>query len=175
MAASRQMWCRKRWAFPFFTWRLITEYWLPGSYDEGLKAHAHSDTPTPTGPQLLIVLLPGPSTYKPSHWCINFFFLIITSMPEILSSILLVILAYVVPVHLPRVFIPSIPPFVFCWFYFHFQVSKSFVHFLHPFVCFSWLSSRDLLISFNCLLVFSWMSWRDLFISSDWLCFLGFL
>jgi hypothetical protein len=36
-------------------------------YYEGLKAHTHSDTPTPTGPHLLIVPLPGPSIYKPSH------------------------------------------------------------------------------------------------------------
>jgi hypothetical protein len=28
-------------------------------YDKGLKAHAHSDTPTPTRPHLLIVALLG--------------------------------------------------------------------------------------------------------------------
>jgi hypothetical protein len=32
---------------------------------EGWEAHAHSDTPTPTGPHILIVPLPGPSIYKP--------------------------------------------------------------------------------------------------------------
>ena len=32
---------------------------------EGLKAHVHSDTPTPTGPHLLIVPLPWPSIFKP--------------------------------------------------------------------------------------------------------------
>ena len=30
-------------------------------------AQAHGDTPTPTRPCLLIVPLPGPSIYKPSH------------------------------------------------------------------------------------------------------------
>jgi hypothetical protein len=35
--------------------------------DEGLKAHTHSDTPTPTGPHLLKVPLPGKSIYKPSQ------------------------------------------------------------------------------------------------------------
>jgi hypothetical protein len=30
-----------------------------------LKAHAHSNTPTPTRPHLLIVPLPGPSIFKP--------------------------------------------------------------------------------------------------------------
>jgi hypothetical protein len=33
----------------------------------GFKAHTHSDTPTPTGPYLLLVPLPGRSIYKPSH------------------------------------------------------------------------------------------------------------
>jgi hypothetical protein len=46
--------------------RLLAEYWLPGSYNEGLKAHTHRATPTPTkplliltGPNLLIVPFPG--------------------------------------------------------------------------------------------------------------------
>jgi hypothetical protein len=30
-----------------------------------LKAHTHSDTPTPTGPHLLIMPSPGPRIYKP--------------------------------------------------------------------------------------------------------------
>ena len=34
--------------------------------DEGLKAHTHNNTSTPTGPHLLIVPLLGPSIYKPS-------------------------------------------------------------------------------------------------------------
>jgi len=38
---------------------------LPGSWDEGLKAHTHSGTPTPTRPHLLIAPLPAPSIYKP--------------------------------------------------------------------------------------------------------------
>jgi hypothetical protein len=41
------------------------EDWLPGSWDQGLKAHAHNDTPTPTRPYLLIIPLPGTSTFKP--------------------------------------------------------------------------------------------------------------
>ena len=32
-----------------------------------LKAHTHSDTPTPTMPHLLIVPLPRLSIYKPPH------------------------------------------------------------------------------------------------------------
>jgi hypothetical protein len=32
-----------------------------------LKAHTHSDTPTPTWPHLLTVPFPGPSIYKPSQ------------------------------------------------------------------------------------------------------------
>jgi hypothetical protein len=35
------------------------EDWLPGSYDEGFKAQAHSDTPTPKRPHLQRVPLPG--------------------------------------------------------------------------------------------------------------------
>ena len=46
---------------------LLAGYWLPGSWDEGLKAHTHSDTPTPTGPRLLIVPLPESNICKPSH------------------------------------------------------------------------------------------------------------
>jgi hypothetical protein len=38
---------------------------LAGSKEEGLKAHPYNDTPTPTRPHLLIVLLPGPSISKP--------------------------------------------------------------------------------------------------------------
>ena len=38
---------------------------LPGILDEGLKDHTHSDTPTPIGPHLVIVLFPGPSMVKP--------------------------------------------------------------------------------------------------------------
>ena len=34
---------------------------------EGLKAHTHSDTPSPTRPHLPTVPPPGPSVYKPSH------------------------------------------------------------------------------------------------------------
>jgi hypothetical protein len=44
--------------------------WLPGSYNERLIAHTHSDIPTPTGPNLLILphlLIPGPCIYKPSQ------------------------------------------------------------------------------------------------------------
>ena len=33
----------------------------------GLKVHAHSVTPLPTGPHLLIVPFPGSSIYKPSQ------------------------------------------------------------------------------------------------------------
>jgi hypothetical protein len=32
---------------------------------EGLKAHPHSDTPTPTRPYALIAPLPGPSIFYP--------------------------------------------------------------------------------------------------------------
>jgi hypothetical protein len=32
-----------------------------------LNTYSNKVTPTPTGPQLLIVLLPGPSIYKPSQ------------------------------------------------------------------------------------------------------------
>jgi hypothetical protein len=38
----------------------------------GLKAHVHGDTPTPARPHLLIVPLPGPSIYNPSHHEISF-------------------------------------------------------------------------------------------------------
>jgi hypothetical protein len=42
-----------------------------GSFQgEGLKAHAHSGTPTPTKPHLLIVPLPGPSIcHHTQHLC----------------------------------------------------------------------------------------------------------
>jgi hypothetical protein len=39
----------------------------PRQLDEGLKAHAHSDTRTPTRPHFLMVLCPRPSIYKPSQ------------------------------------------------------------------------------------------------------------
>jgi hypothetical protein len=32
-----------------------------------MKVHTYRDKPTPIGPHLLIVPLPGQSTYKPSH------------------------------------------------------------------------------------------------------------
>jgi hypothetical protein len=35
---------------------------------QGLKAHIHSGTPTPTRPHFLIVPLSGPTTYKPSQY-----------------------------------------------------------------------------------------------------------
>jgi hypothetical protein len=43
----------------------MAEYRLPGSKDEGLKAHNHRDTPTSTTPNILIVPLPEISIYKP--------------------------------------------------------------------------------------------------------------
>ena len=48
--------------------KVVTECWLLGSYNESLKAHTHSVTPTPTGPHLLIMPLSGLSVYKPSQW-----------------------------------------------------------------------------------------------------------
>jgi hypothetical protein len=39
LAASRQAWCRMSCEFYIFTWRLLGGDWLPGSSDEGLKAH----------------------------------------------------------------------------------------------------------------------------------------
>jgi hypothetical protein len=68
MAASRQPWYKRSREFYIFIWRLLAEYWLPGIEDEGLKAHTHNDTPTPTRPHLLIVPLPGSSIYKPWHY-----------------------------------------------------------------------------------------------------------
>jgi hypothetical protein len=65
ITASRQAWCRRTWEFSIFIWRLLGEDWLPGSWDEGLKAHAHSDTSTPTRPYLQILPHPGPRIYKP--------------------------------------------------------------------------------------------------------------
>jgi hypothetical protein len=47
MAASRQTWCKKSWEFYIFIWRLLAEYWLPGSKDGGLK------NPIPTVTHLL--------------------------------------------------------------------------------------------------------------------------
>lgn len=35
--------------------------------DQGLKAHTHGDTPTPTGSHILIVPRPEPSIRKPSR------------------------------------------------------------------------------------------------------------
>jgi hypothetical protein len=67
-ATSRQAWCRQSWEFYIFIWRLIVKDWFPGSQEEGIKAHAHSDPLTPTRPHLQIVPLPGPSIYKPSQW-----------------------------------------------------------------------------------------------------------
>jgi hypothetical protein len=40
------------WELYIFIWKFL-EDWLPGSLVEGLKAHTHSDTPTPTKPHLL--------------------------------------------------------------------------------------------------------------------------
>jgi hypothetical protein len=40
-------------------------YCLPGSKEEGLNAHPYSDTLSPTRPHFLIVLLHGPSIFKP--------------------------------------------------------------------------------------------------------------
>ena len=51
--ASREAWCRSCWESYIFFGRLLAEYWLPGSQDEGLKTHTHSDTPTPKRPHLL--------------------------------------------------------------------------------------------------------------------------
>jgi hypothetical protein len=31
MAASRKAWCRRSLEFYIFIWRLLAEYWLPGS------------------------------------------------------------------------------------------------------------------------------------------------
>ena len=31
MVTSRQIWCRRSWEFYIFIWRLLAEYWLPGS------------------------------------------------------------------------------------------------------------------------------------------------
>jgi hypothetical protein len=59
MAASRQAWYRQSWEFYISIWRLLVEDWLPGSLDEGPKAHTHRDTLAPTGPHLLIVALLG--------------------------------------------------------------------------------------------------------------------
>jgi hypothetical protein len=48
MAASRQAWCRRNWEFYIFIWRLASR-----QLGCGLKAHAYSDTPTPTRSHLL--------------------------------------------------------------------------------------------------------------------------
>jgi hypothetical protein len=64
ITASRQAWCRRSWDFYIFIWRLLAECWFPGSCDKGLKAYTHSDTPSPTRPELLIVPVPGPGIYK---------------------------------------------------------------------------------------------------------------
>jgi len=85
IAASRQAWCRWSCEFNIFIWRLLVEYWLPGSQEEGLKAHPYSDTPTSTGPHLLIVPLPRPSIYKPSHLpklVLNFATLLLHPVPS---------------------------------------------------------------------------------------------
>jgi hypothetical protein len=66
MAVSKQEWCRKSWMFYIFIW-LLLEDWLPGIQDKGIKAHAYIDTPTPTRPHHLVVLLPGSSIYKTSY------------------------------------------------------------------------------------------------------------
>jgi hypothetical protein len=31
MAASRQAWCRRSWEFDIFIWKLLAEFWHPGS------------------------------------------------------------------------------------------------------------------------------------------------
>jgi len=61
LVASKQAWCRRSWEFYIFIWRLLWKDWLPGS--ELLKAHTHSDTPTPTRPHYLML----PNIYQPSH------------------------------------------------------------------------------------------------------------
>jgi len=63
MAASRQAWCRQRWEFYIFIWRLLVENWPPGNQDEGLKPTPTVTHLLPTGPHLLIV----PRLYKPSQ------------------------------------------------------------------------------------------------------------
>lgn len=82
---------------------------------------------------------------------------IIFSTLEVLSSIFSILsvnISSVMPLHLPRFLISSIIEFVlFHFFYLHFQVSTSSVHFLWL-LLFSWLSSRDLSILFSILFTF---------------------
>jgi hypothetical protein len=66
MGEPRQAWCRRKQEFNILFQRQ-TESWLPGSWEEGLKTHAHSDTLPPTRPHLLIVPFPGPSIFKPPY------------------------------------------------------------------------------------------------------------
>jgi len=67
---------------------------------------------------------------------------IVSSMPEILSCILMVQLASVVPVLISTFFISRISSacFLYC-FYFNFHVLNNLIHFLSLFV-FSWVSLR---------------------------------
>jgi hypothetical protein len=63
---------------------------------------------------------------------------IVSSMPEILfsvSCVLLIMLASVIPVILPRFIHPSLY-FLYC-FNFHFQILNTFIYFLHLFDCIS--------------------------------------
>ena len=47
IADSKRAWCRRSWEFYNFIWRLLAEYWLPGSWDENIKPHGHIDILTP--------------------------------------------------------------------------------------------------------------------------------
>jgi hypothetical protein len=78
-------------------------------------------------------------------------------MPEILSSmtcIVLVYLASVVPVQVPKFFISRISSVFFTDSYFHFHVLNSFICFLKTYLFITWCGAC------------SWVSWRDLLIST---------
>jgi hypothetical protein len=60
--------CSRSKELYIFICRLLGEDWLPGNWKRVLKPTPHSDTPTPTGLQPLIVPLPGPTIYKSSQY-----------------------------------------------------------------------------------------------------------
>jgi hypothetical protein len=65
MAASRQGMVQEELRVLHFHLKAARRI-LASSQDKGLIPDTHSDTPTPAGPCLLIVPLPGPSIYMPS-------------------------------------------------------------------------------------------------------------
>jgi hypothetical protein len=64
IAVSRQAWCRRSWEFYIWNLKSTSRILASRQLGWGLIVHTHSNTPTPTGPHLLIMSLPGLGIYK---------------------------------------------------------------------------------------------------------------